>query len=558
MSRRWAVLALLLGPGCYDFNAALETCVANRFCVDADGGVSSSDAGRGDAGGADAGVPGLPVGAVCSSSGACATGRCEAGRCVTWAFPLGGVIAGSMVSTPDSRAVLFGGFGQSIDLGTGPKTFAALGQGFVSRRASDGASSTEKVAVPAAALARARVEAVAVDDDGSLAVVGLNASSLEVDGVLARPPFQGGAADVFVARLEPATDTVRWLASIGGPNDEANPAVAVDRSGNVYVVGWTNSETITLNTCAGGCPMSFRTGITQPGLQAWHSFVVKLSGATGLPAWVRFQGSDSFTGPRAIAWSAFDDSIIIGGGFILTLRLDSDRADGGVVRSTAVGEDAYLMKLKADDGEATWTRIFGGGSNEAVTGVVVDRDGGVYASGLFFANPTEQLAPLTTPPTSALSPFVLKLTAQNQPVWLRVLQSQAPQVNRARDPQPLTGLYDHLGIALAPSGALVLSGWTSRTLSLNGQVFVRVPDGGAPQQYLLPLSTDNVPSLDKALQFQSTDRAAVFPALAPNGNLFLSGVFTGSLELPLDGGVLASGDAGVRAGFAASLGRWPQ
>ena len=565
MRRALMVVAALSVTSCFNFEQALDDCIAGRFCLDPDGGVSMRDAGvrdagTGDSGVLDSGVQGLPVGATCSMDETCATGRCEGGRCAIWAFPIPGVISGSLVTTPGNLAVLVGSFGRSLDLGAGPLTSTNRWNAFIARRTSTGAPEGGPIiGAPAVSdQADLTIEAAVVDGTGALVVVG-RASAVGQLGGKTVPRMDN--SDVFAARVDLSTQTVLWVTGFGGLKNEVSPVVAVDGRGEVYVTGWTQSDLFRVQGCS-ACPVDFPIDNPAPaGMFAgpFYSFVARLDRQSGNPVWVRFLGpSDQrgFVGSRAMAFSAIDDSVVVGGSAILDVRVDRDRSDAGLRQLAQVGEDGFLTKLSAADGTAAWLRVFGGGSNDSVGSLVIDPAGSVYASGLFDSSGAPAMPPITAF-ADRLSPFLLKLDKDNTPVWMRLLPAAAPLRERARNDQPLVGLDDQIRVVFNPSGGLVLSGCASQSVSLDGLTFVGVPDGGPPQHFLLPLSTDNVTSPQKALRFQATTRAAVFPAFAPNGNLFLSGVFEGSLTLPLDGGVLDSGDAGVRAGFAASLGRWP-
>lgn len=84
-------------------------------------------------------------------------------------------------------------------------------------------------------------EGVAVDDAGRAFVVGTTAST----NFPTEKPFQsakgGGFVDAFVTAVAPAGNAFVSSSYLGGRDDDQAAGVALDRSGNIAVVGYTNS-----------------------------------------------------------------------------------------------------------------------------------------------------------------------------------------------------------------------------------------------------------------------------------------------------------------------------
>jgi hypothetical protein len=77
---------------------------------------------------------------------------------------------------------------------------------------------------------------IAVDKSGNVCVAGAS------DATWGSPvrPYAGGDSDAFVAKLN-ASGAQQWNTFLGGSDDDYGFAVAVDASGNVYVVGESNA-----------------------------------------------------------------------------------------------------------------------------------------------------------------------------------------------------------------------------------------------------------------------------------------------------------------------------
>lgn len=82
-------------------------------------------------------------------------------------------------------------------------------------------------------------QVIAVNGDGSVAVTGLATAGMPVINAL-QPTFAGGQSDAFVARLNPQGGIV-FVTYLGGDGRDHGTEVAFDPSGNIFVVGSTDS-----------------------------------------------------------------------------------------------------------------------------------------------------------------------------------------------------------------------------------------------------------------------------------------------------------------------------
>ena len=97
---------------------------------------------------------------------------------------------------------------------------------------------------------------IATDDSGNVYVTGFFQSPFTVFGV--DTIFNhSGAYDVFLTKYD-STGNVLWTKSAGGANSDLSCGVATDDSGNVFIAGYFQSDSITfgsvtLNNPGGGC-----------------------------------------------------------------------------------------------------------------------------------------------------------------------------------------------------------------------------------------------------------------------------------------------------------------
>lgn len=544
MNRRLALLVVVGASSCVlDFEQlVLRDAGASSFDAGARDAGAPVDAGQEPDAGLDAGSRWLNLGEACTQSSQCITGRC-AGQCVTWASSVADVVMGSTLVAPDGRPWWHGWFTTPVDFGGGPLQPSPVGGAnpVVSRRLSDGSEGSTFVLEPSVAT----LESMAFLADGGSFIAGENRR-----GFLGTFPV--GTAntntDSYVARL--GTGSLAWVTNLGGFRDERRPRITTAPSGDVFVTGWTSSESLDLTWCVAAPCDGGSTFVRDGGAANWMTFVARLDGATGAKRWVTVVRSPSHVDSRAIVYSAVDDTVVVGGAFIDHLTVEG--VDGGFDSSAVFGDDAWVVKLAGPSGALVWGRTFGQGNNDSVQSLASDSTGNIYVGGLY-SNPAA-VAPFAAVPF--LSPVVMKLSADNQPQWARVLQAPSPVTPpRAGQFVPQTG-FAQLSVLVADDDTVIVSGWADKPLTTSSRLVLN-PVGG-DENFFFPLTATNALDPSKVVTFKATGGAVATPVLAPNGNLFVSGTFAGTLTLPLDAGTLTkSSDAGIRDFFSASLGRWP-
>lgn len=148
-----------------------------------------------------------------------------------------------------------------------------------------------------------------------------------------------------------AAEAVVWTAQFGTSEPDEATGVAVDRSGNIYVVGQTS----------GDLPGHVSDGMID-------AFVRRYD-AAGTEIWTRQFGSPERDLARDVDLDRSGNVYVVG---------DTFGALQGQV--SAGGWDAFVRKYDPLGAEV-WTRQFGGGGGESASDVAVDADGNVYVVG---------------------------------------------------------------------------------------------------------------------------------------------------------------------------------
>jgi hypothetical protein len=182
---------------------------------------------------------------------------------------------------------------------------------------------------------------VAVDAAGRVVVAGTTAGVL--DG------GNAGGSDAFV-RVYDASGVVLWTRQFGTGGNDAAGGVAVDGAGRLFVAGYVS-----------GALEGVHAGSFDVFLRAYD--------VDGAVLWTRQFGTTSLDEGYALAVGPSGGVVVVG------------RTGGVLPGSTgAGGQDAFVRAYDAD-GDVRWTHQFGTAGQDWAFGVAVDGDGGVVVVG---------------------------------------------------------------------------------------------------------------------------------------------------------------------------------
>jgi len=192
---------------------------------------------------------------------------------------------------------------------------------------------------------------IAVDGSGNLYIVGTS------DATWGSPlnPFAGGFSDAFVARLD-SGGALSWLTFLGGTAADAGNGIALDNDGNVYVVGQSGGTW--------GSPID-----PYPG--GWYApFVAKLS-SSGALQWSTFWGAGGLDEGRGIAIDGSGNVYVVGVCYATW---------GSPVNPYTGGTEACAAKLDTD-GARQWNTFLGSAGSDSGFDIAVDGSGNVFVVG---------------------------------------------------------------------------------------------------------------------------------------------------------------------------------
>jgi uncharacterized protein (TIGR03437 family) len=317
------------------------------------------------------------------------------------------------------------------------------------------------------------IASIKVDAGGNLYMAGFTSSAnFPVKGAAQSayggtnsPLLQGQFGDAFVAKLNPAGTALVYATYLGGSGDDFATSIAVDASGNAYVVGATQSANFPTSTGAfqknyRGFTDSDNNGFYNPG----DGFAVKLNPSGNALLYSTYLGGTLNDLPMGVAVDSSGDAIVVGA----TESTDFPTTSAALMRQyrgssnvgSAVAGDGFVAILNPAGTALNYSTFLGGKGHDAAKGIAVDAQNNMYICGMTSSSdfPTTPGALLTTylgDPNSMdfNNPvghgFVTKLSSQGALIYSTFLGGSLREAASA--------------IAVDSSGAVYVTGSTAST-----------------------------------------------------------------------------------------------
>jgi hypothetical protein len=175
--------------------------------------------------------------------------------------------------------------------------------------------------------------------------------------------------DGFVVSLT-SDGGYQWARTFGGSGRDRVGGVSVAADGAIYAAGQFE-QTVDFDPGPGQLLRSSAGEIDE--------FLVALTPAGEL-AWVRTWGGPGTEYGTGHVAARSDGSLVVAGQF--QQQADLDPGDGVDIRSSAGGDDVFVMVFDAD-GDRQWAATFGGASYDGVGRLAVGPGGAIYLTGSF-------------------------------------------------------------------------------------------------------------------------------------------------------------------------------
>lgn len=208
------------------------------------------------------------------------------------------------------------------------------------------------------------LDGLAVAASGDIYVAGSTDGGFPVKNAVQATFGGGGLDDAFVARIKGDGTAVTWATYLGGSKGDGATDIAVDSSGNAYVVGYTQGSFPTVSPVQptyGGNSDAFAAKVNAAGTSI--SFATYLGGA----------GVDSATS------AAVDGSgnLLVGGytsGSFPVINAAQSAFGGG-------GKDGLAVKLTTSGAQIVWASYLGGSTGDSITAIAADSAGYAVVTG---------------------------------------------------------------------------------------------------------------------------------------------------------------------------------
>ena len=203
---------------------------------------------------------------------------------------------------------------------------------------------------------------VAIDSSDNIYITGTSQGT----NLFGKNATSGTTDDIFVAKLN-SSGVVQWVYTAGGTGRDRGRKIALDSSGNVYVVGYYMST------------VDFGGGnVTSNG--SWDAFILKLN-SSGTFQWVKSYGGSSGNDLGRDVVVDSNDNVIMLGTFRGTVNFDSGDG-GGVVNYTSNDYDVFLIRLNSS---GIWQSVWRTENSGSADGraLAIDSNNVTYLTGSF-------------------------------------------------------------------------------------------------------------------------------------------------------------------------------
>ncbi len=184
-------------------------------------------------------------------------------------------------------------------------------------------------------------------------------------------PYQTdqGGADFFVTKLSSSGNSLFYSTYLGGGDEEIGSGIAVDDSGNTYLTGRTNSDDF---------PTKDPYQTDQGGLDA---FVTKLSASGNSLVYSTYLGG----GSNDLGYDIVVDNSY--NAYVDGETSSTDFPTQDPYQTDQGGIDVFVTKLSSDGNSLVYSTYLGGGYDDQAFGIAVDGSGNAYTTG--YTNSTD-------------------------------------------------------------------------------------------------------------------------------------------------------------------------
>jgi Secretion system C-terminal sorting domain/Beta-propeller repeat len=250
--------------------------------------------------------------------------------------------------------------------------------------------------------------AMALDADGNVFTTGFFTGTGDFNpGAGTATLTSVGSDDIFISKLD-STGNFVWAIQMGGTALDHALSLAIDASGNIYIIG----------EFQGTADFNPGTGVANlVSLGGYDIFIAKYDN-DGNYMWAKQMGSANIDGGIAIAVDA-SASVYATGVFRWTT--DFNPGAGTANLTTMGGDDAFIAKYDSA-GNFRWAKQIGGTSGDFGYAITTDASANVYTTGTFGGTVDFDPSGSTTYTLTSVAgsdAFISKLDSAGNFVWAK-------------------------------------------------------------------------------------------------------------------------------------------
>jgi uncharacterized protein (TIGR03437 family) len=204
-------------------------------------------------------------------------------------------------------------------------------------------------------------QSIAVDGAGRAYVTGIT-SSFDFPTANALQPHTAGFLDVFISVLDPSGSGLAWSTYLGGSDDDAPSAIAVDPAGGAHVTGDTFSTNFPL--------------VNASQQRVSSAFVSKLKSDGSAFIFSTYLGGSAGNAPSAVAADSAGNTYVAG------VTASTDFPTLNPLQASLAGMwNAFVASWNGETGALNYSTYLGGNGTDGAEGVAADSGGNAYIVG---------------------------------------------------------------------------------------------------------------------------------------------------------------------------------
>jgi uncharacterized repeat protein (TIGR01451 family) len=235
---------------------------------------------------------------------------------------------------------------------------------------------------------------IALDGAGNAYLTGSTVSS-NFPTANALQPVKAFSVDAYVAKLNANGSALVYSTFLGGENNDAGRAIAVDSSGNAYIAGTTTSQSFPIVNAFQPSNAGFQN----------EGFVTKINAAGSALVYSTYLGGESDDECFAIAVDASGNAYVTG------TTSSSNFPTLGALQPTRNGfsSDAFVTKLAPSGSSLIHSTYLGGSGSESGFGLALDSSQNIYIVGSTTSTNFPTVNPLQPSRAGSTDVFIAKL-----------------------------------------------------------------------------------------------------------------------------------------------------